>query len=227
MSITLTAICQIDSKETWSMEFGASKNISYNNFTGVNLRIVSPKFQITGEDPYWTEEEEKHPKRFKKFRFNVELMYAPAFNVNDGNGNNFIRINTPGLRIQNILVSRIHKDTLPIYYVSNSTQLKEYAVSGNIQYRILEYHRLSVQVTGGLKFFFLTSPNYGLVNSKQVYYLNIGLLSQLNLGWISPFMDIGIDRIYTIGAEVKFNEIFRNAKRRYKLNLQNSNKAEG
>src|ERR1035437_1735284 len=144
-SISLSSLCQTEIKEPWIMAFGVNKNSSFKDFTGMNLRFISPKFQISGEDHYWTEEEEKHPEKFKKVRFIIELLYAPSFNVSDGTSKSFVRIETPGIKIQNILVSKMHKDTLPIYYVSNTTQLREYVISANIQYRILQYKRLSAQ----------------------------------------------------------------------------------
>jgi hypothetical protein len=49
--------------------------------------------------------------------------------------------------------------------------------------------------------------------------MNMGILLQLNLGTVSPFADIGGDRIITIGTEVNLHRIYKRPKGRYRLNL--------
>jgi hypothetical protein len=175
-AFSLASLCQDVVEGRWTVEGGASTNNLFNESSSINLRYISPKFQLSNEDHYWTVEEEKHPEKFKKARFMFELLYAPPFNV----------LGT-GL---------------------------------NLQYRILKLKRLSLEVYGGLKFFFVTRPDFGTRNSQRTWYINDGLICQLNLGMIAPFTDIGYDRIFTIGTEVNFHSIYKKAKRRYNLNLK-------
>lgn len=177
MSLTLTALCQDVVEGRWTIECGASTNNRFKESSIINLRYISPKFQISNEDYYWTEEEGKHPDKFKKARFMIELLYTPPFEV--------------------------------------------LGIGLNLQYRILQYKRVSIEVYGGLKFFFVTRPNFGIGNGKGMWYINDGLICQLNLGMIAPFADIGYDGIFTIGTELNFYSIYKKAKKRYKLHLQN------
>lgn len=174
--MSLTALCQDVVEGRWTFEGGASTNNSFKESYSINLRYISPKFQLSNEDHYWTEEEGKHPEKFKKARFMFELLYTPPFEV----------LGT-GL---------------------------------NLQYRILKFKRLSLEVYGGLKFFFVTRPDFGSGTNKGIWYINDGLICQLNLGMIAPFADIGYDGIFTIGTEVNFYSIYKKAKKRYNLNLK-------
>jgi hypothetical protein len=174
----LTALCQDVVEGAWTIECGASTNNAFKKSSSINLRYISPKFQLSNKDHYWTEDEGKHPEKFKKARFMIELLYAPSFEV----------LGT-GL---------------------------------NLQYRILRYKRLGIEVYGGLKFFFVTRPDFGSGTNKGIWYINDGLICQLNLGMIAPFADIGYDGIFTIGAEMNFHSIYRKAKKRYKLHLRNT-----
>lgn len=92
----------------------------------------------------------------------------------------------------------------------------------NVQYRLMNRKRLSLEVYGGYKFFFIPGPNFGdippLNGKKDINYMNFGLICQINLGFISPFIDIGRDSIITVGAEFNFRGIYKNPKRRYNLN---------
>lgn len=95
------------------------------------------------------------------------------------------------------------------------------ATSVNIQYRILKYKKLSVEAYGGIKFFFITPADFVVnphVASKKndAWYINPGLLCQLNLGLISPFADIGADGIYTIGTEIDLRGIHKKVKRKFR-----------
>jgi hypothetical protein len=92
----------------------------------------------------------------------------------------------------------------------------------NAQYRMIRYKRLSIELYGGPKFFFVTSDQYLLPRSRagnigDIWYINMGLLCQLNLGYISPFVDFGGDRILTVGTEINFRKMYRKPKGRYKL----------
>lgn len=98
---------------------------------------------------------------------------------------------------------------------------KVFCAALNVQYRFLNYKRLSLETYGGFKFFFVPGPNFEnippLKGKKDIRYMNIGLLCQLNLGIIAPFADIGGDSIITIGTEVNLHAIYRKPKKRYKL----------
>lgn len=92
----------------------------------------------------------------------------------------------------------------------------------NAQYRMIRYKKLSMEVYGGPKLFFIPGSDFSIPNSRagrrgDIWYLNMGLLWQLNLGFISPFVDIGGDKIITVGAEINFRKIYRKPKGRYKL----------
>jgi len=91
----------------------------------------------------------------------------------------------------------------------------------NVQYRFLKYKRLSLEAYGGYKFFFVPGPDFETIpplkGKTEVWYMNMGLLCQLNFGAIAPFADIGVDRILTIGTEFNFHAIYRKQKKRYNL----------
>jgi hypothetical protein len=93
----------------------------------------------------------------------------------------------------------------------------------NVQSRILRYKRLSMDLYGGMKFFIKQSPEFGggsyLNSGNEIWYMNMGILLQFNLGTVSPFADIGGDRIITIGTEVNLHRIYKRPKGRYRLNL--------
>lgn len=103
--------------------------------------------------------------------------------------------------------------------------LKVLCTGFNAQYRLIRYKKFSCELYGGLKFFFLTGDEYVLPNSRaghvgDIWYMNMGLLCQLNLGVVSPFVDIGGDRILTVGTEINFRKIYRKPKGRYKLHAK-------
>lgn len=92
----------------------------------------------------------------------------------------------------------------------------------NVQYRFLNYKRLNLDIYGGYKFFFIPGPNFENIpyhrkGKKYIGNINIGLLCQFDLGIISPFIDMGIDSIITIGTQVNFRAIYRKPKKRYEL----------
>ncbi len=104
--------------------------------------------------------------------------------------------------------------------------LKVLCSSINLQYRILKLKRLTLEVYGGMKFVFAGPndliPNYKVaeIANKTGWYINEGLICQLDLGFIAPFADIGYDGIITIGSEFNFRKIYRKTRRRYKLNTR-------
>lgn len=104
--------------------------------------------------------------------------------------------------------------------------LKVFCNSINLQYRVLKLKRLTLEVYGGIKFIF-AGPNDLIPNlkvaetaNKTGWYINEGLICQLDLGFIAPFADIGYDGIITIGSEFNFRKIYRKTKRRYKLHTR-------
>lgn len=97
----------------------------------------------------------------------------------------------------------------------------------NTQYRLAKYKKFSFELYGGLKFFWIQGREFKkipyLKAGKEIWYMNLGMLCQFNLGFISPFADFGGDRILTVGAEVNFQKIYRKPKRRYKLKAKTIN----
>lgn len=178
--LSLSLFCQAVIGKPWTIECGASTNNFFKESSSLNLRYISPRFKWSNYE--LTEEDEKHPEKFKNARIMFELIYTPP--------------------------------------------LKVLCTGLNIQYRILRYKRLNVELYGGMKFILASPPNF-LVNSnlnKNGWYLNMGLLCQFNLGIIAPFADIGGDLIFTIGTEINFHSIYRKPNRRYKLNAQAADK---
>lgn len=101
---------------------------------------------------------------------------------------------------------------------------KVFGTSLNVQCRLINYKRLSIEAYGGVKFFFVPGPDfkniYPLKGKKYTRYLNMGLLFQFNLGVMSPFADFGSDSIITIGTELNLHAIYRKPKNRYNLRSQ-------
>lgn len=91
----------------------------------------------------------------------------------------------------------------------------------NVQSRLLGTRRLSLNMYGGIKFFIITSQEYKAISylkgGREFWYMSVGLICQLNLGVISPFVDLGGDGIMTVGTEVNLRKIYRKPKKRYKL----------
>lgn len=98
---------------------------------------------------------------------------------------------------------------------------KVLCTSFNVQSRFVRYKKLSVELYGGMKFFFVPGPDFVTIPylkaGKELWYVNIGLLLQLNLGMFSPFADIGGDGIMTVGTEFNYHKIYRKPKSRYNL----------
>jgi hypothetical protein len=96
----------------------------------------------------------------------------------------------------------------------------------NLQYRIWKYKRLSMEAYGGLKFLLIAPEDYipnanvaAMVN-KQGWYMNLGLIAQLNLGMILPFAELGGDGLITVGTEFNFRAVYRKPRSRYNLRLK-------
>jgi hypothetical protein len=174
---------------SWTPEFGYTRIISWkdsitglaiNNMRGFDLRFISPRFELITDDTYWTDERKKHPEKFKRARFSIDMMYAYR-----------------------------HRDH---YYQKAS----EYAIAGDFYYAILRTKRFCVDAIAGLKLDYVVDKDYGLINFKKVYYYDLGVSAQFDLGFISPFIDIRRG-FYTFGSEITLHPIYRKPKHKYKL----------
>lgn len=98
--------------------------------------------------------------------------------------------------------------------------LKVLCTGLNVQYRFFNYKRLNFDIYGGYKKFFITGPNFKNVpphrkGKKDIGYINAGLLCQLDLGILSPFFDMGVDSMITIGTQVNFRAFYKKPKKKY------------
>lgn len=112
------------------------------------------------------------------------------------------------------------KNTRLMVEVIYRQPLKVLCTSLNVQSRFIKYKRFSLDIFGGMKFFVVPGPDFSKIpylKKRQIWYMNIGLLAQLNLGVIAPFADIGGDGVITVGSEFNFHAIYRKTKKRYKL----------
>jgi hypothetical protein len=105
--------------------------------------------------------------------------------------------------------------------------LRTVCSSVNAQFRFIKCRRFTTYITGGVKMLFISGSDFNSPGTRRNgkdagWYMNMGLLSQFDLGVVSPFIDIGGDRILTIGTEVKFQRIYKGPKRRYKLHAKAS-----
>ena len=95
------------------------------------------------------------------------------------------------------------------------------------QYRLVKFKRFSMYVNGGLKFIIkpgsdFVTPRYRANHSDDAWYVNMSLISQLDLGFILPFVDIGGDGIFTVGSEFNLRKIYKRTKRRYNFRKPNT-----
>jgi hypothetical protein len=96
----------------------------------------------------------------------------------------------------------------------------------NLQYRIIKFKRFSAEAYGGMKFIFIAPPDFIKkpelipVVEKQGWYINVGLIFQLDLEFVLPFVDIGYDGLTTIGTAFNFHAIYKKPKRRYNLKVK-------
>ncbi len=97
----------------------------------------------------------------------------------------------------------------------------------NVQSRFLGSKRLTLDIYVGMKFFWIPRSDFVRIHylnaGRELWYMNLGLILQLNLGIISPFVDYGGDGILTIVTEVDFHKIYKKPKRRYKLRTPPTN----
>jgi hypothetical protein len=91
----------------------------------------------------------------------------------------------------------------------------------NIQYRFLHSGKLNVEAYGGPKIFFIPGPDFETIKylkgGKQMWFINMGLLCQLDFDMLAPFLDIGVDGIITAGTELNIHAIYKKPKNRYHL----------
>ncbi len=112
------------------------------------------------------------------------------------------------------------KNTRLMMEVIYKHPLKVLCTSLNVQSRFIKYKRFSMDVYGGMKFFFVPGPEFSRIpylKKRETWYMNFGLLAQVNMGIIAPFADIGGDGVITIGSEFNLHKIYRKPKNRYNL----------
>ena len=116
------------------------------------------------------------------------------------------------------------KNTRLMIEVIYAPPLKVLCTGFNVQSRLLGSKKFTLEIYGGMKFFIVPGPDFVsipyLKAGRELWYITIGLICQLNLGMISPFADIGGDGIFTVGTELNFHAIYKKPKKRYKLDLQ-------
>ena len=178
-NVSLSLFGQAVIGRPWTFECGASTSSVFQKSPSLNLRYISPRFKWSHYE--LTEEDEKHPEKFKKARLMFEVIYSPPLSV---------------------LCAGI-----------------------NAQYRFVNYKKFSVEFYGGLKFFIIPGADFATIRplrerNGEIWYMTMGLLMQLNLGRIAPFIDIRGDGIITIGSELNFHSVDRKSKTRYKLHLE-------
>jgi hypothetical protein len=76
--LPVSLLCQVVVEGPWTIECGASTNTVFKTPASFNVRYISPRFKWSEE---WSEEEEKHPGKFKRTRVMMELIYRPTFKV--------------------------------------------------------------------------------------------------------------------------------------------------
>jgi len=103
---------------------------------------------------------------------------------------------------------------------------KVIATGFNVQSRILRTKRFSTDVYCGVKFFIKPGKDFVripyLKGGREIWYMSIGIIGQLDLGVVLPFFDLGGDGIITLGTEINLNKVYRKPKRRYNLNTKPS-----
>lgn len=119
------------------------------------------------------------------------------------------------------------KNTRLILELIYTPPLKVLCTGFNVQSRLLGSKRFTLDIYGGIKFFWVPGPDFVkipyLKAGRELWYMNLGLILQLNLGIISPFVDFGGDGILTIGTEFNFHSIYKKTKSRYKLHSKTVN----
>lgn len=100
--------------------------------------------------------------------------------------------------------------------------IRIFCSAANIQYRLLKFKRLTLEAYFGLKFIFVAPldyiPNKSLAEAidKSGWYGNVGLIIQMDLGFISPFADAGYDGMFTFGTEIDFQPVYKKLKKKFR-----------
>jgi hypothetical protein len=98
--------------------------------------------------------------------------------------------------------------------------LKVLVLGFNVQQRFVRFKKFSMELYGGMKFFFIPGSDFATIrylkDGKEMWYVNVGLICQLNLDILAPFADIGFDGILTFGTEVNIHLIYKKIKRGYR-----------
>lgn len=93
--------------------------------------------------------------------------------------------------------------------------------SFNVQYRLLKYKKLHIELYGGIKAILIHEPGYIVnpalktENVKDIWYFNPGFIVQLDLGMIGPFADLSGDGILTFGTELDIHLIRKRLKKQF------------
>ncbi|PBQ32542.1 hypothetical protein CNR22_12425 [Sphingobacteriaceae bacterium] len=94
--------------------------------------------------------------------------------------------------------------------------------SFNVQYRLLKYKKLHVEIYAGVKVIFLhergyiVNPALKTENVKDSWYFNPGFIFQLDLGAVGPFADVSGDGIVTFGTELNIHLICKKIKKQFR-----------
>jgi len=77
--LSLSLFCQSTTRQPWTIECGETTNDVFKTSSSINLRYISPRFKWSNYE--LTEEEEKHPEKFRNARLMFELIYTPPLKV--------------------------------------------------------------------------------------------------------------------------------------------------
>lgn len=186
--LDLPLFAQNDKEESWHTEGGYTQQIAFDRYgklkkidlKGIDVRFISPRFEVETDDTHYDEDREKHPENFKKARFCFDFMYAGKYHLDE---------------MQNV---------------------REFSLTTDFLYSIYHFKKFTLDAMGGMRLFFITNHDYGLLNFKRIYFWDCGLSAQFDLGFILPFIDIKRGTYYTVGAEFKFKGNDLKPKKHYK-----------
>jgi hypothetical protein len=106
---------------------------------------------------------------------------------------------------------------VPKHIVGDLTDVQEFSANADFMYRIFQIKRFNLYAEGGLRFQFLHSHDYGLINFKKVYYWDYGAAAQLDLGFVVPFIETRRFRYWTAGIEFRLHPVYKKPKRKYNI----------
>jgi hypothetical protein len=102
------------------------------------------------------------------------------------------------------------------HHDSDLNTVSEFSLSGDFYYALVRYKKFTLDAVAGLKLHFITSPDYGVVNFRKIYFWDCGLSAQLDLGFIVPFIDIRRMGYYTIGTAIRLHPVYQKPRKHYK-----------